>query len=185
MLLYLTLAVLVAIALAEAAIIRHLAIDPGFGIKTRAAGELAMWLTLRRKDVIYGDIDHLGLVNAALTTAEHAGHDRFNQLMQGVIRGLRGADVALVYGGDEIRLLVASSTGLGAARRFQELLRAAPLSAAERAALRAATGKDHISVTLAVARHCRPRQGLDRAKLAVAQAKPKHAIGLRGAILEV
>lgn len=174
------------IILALIAIIRHLAIDPGFRIKTRAAGELAMWLAFGPRDVVYGDVDRLGLINDALTRGGITGHDRFNELMRSVFRQLRRADVALVYGGDEMRFLVAPRTGHGFCVRLQGLLRDAPLTEAERAQLLAATGRDYITMTLAyersagVATH---RVALDRAKVRVQGAKPKNAPGRRGEVL--
>jgi hypothetical protein len=172
-----------------ACIIRHLAIDPGFGIKTRAAGELAMWLAIGPRDVVYGDIDSLGKINDALTDPARGvtGHDRFNELMRWTLARFRRADIALVYGGDELRFLVWPGSGAGFARRLQSVLMAAPLTEAERARLLAATGRDHVTITLAVERSagvCSHRAALNRAKVRVQAAKPKNAPGRRGEIVE-
>jgi len=178
--------ILLAIIAAQALIIRWLAIDPGFKIKTRAAGELTMWLHLGRRDVVYGDIDHLGLINDALTSDRQLGHDRVNTVMCDVFSCMRRADVALVYGGDEIRLLVGAGSGHGAAQRLQALLRDYPLTSTERANLFDRTGKDHISITLAVAAYSRnKREALDRARIAVGIMKPKRGTGARGQIVIV
>lgn len=176
--------ILIALCATQAYIIRHLAIDPGFNIKTRAAGELTMLLSLGRRDVVYGDIDHLGLINDALTSGEQIGHDRFNAIMRSVFGQMRQADIALVYGGDELRMLVKAGTGHGAAARLQQLLRSHPLTEAERARLSERTGKAYISITLGVASaRLDKRAALERAKRAVAAAKPKGAAGRRGVIV--
>jgi len=169
-----------------AAVIRYLAIDPGFKIKTRAAGELSMWLAFGPRDVVYGDIDRLGLINDALTNGGTVGHDRFNAIMRGVIRQLRRADVALVYGGDELRFLVAARSGLGFCHRLQWLLQEAPLTDDERERLERATGRPYISMTLAFERSrsvTTHRAALQRAKTRVQGAKPKNAVGRRGEVL--
>lgn len=168
--------------------VRYLAIDPGFRIKTRAAGELSMWLAFGPRDIVYGDIDGLGLINDALTSGRTIGHDRFNRLMQWTCSQLRATDTALVYGGDELRFLVAPGTWHGFCERLQAVLRSAPLSCEERMRLVRATGRDYISITLAgessrgVLTH---RAALSRAKQRVQAAKPKNAIGQRGQIIEV
>lgn len=167
-------------------VIRRLAIDPGFKIKTRAAGELSMWFAFGPCDIVYGDVDHLGKINDALTTAGVVGHDRFNELVRWMCKQLRRADVALVYGGDEIRFLVAPGTWYGFCERLQRVLAAAPLTYEERMQLVQATGKDHISITLTgessrgVLTH---RGALNRAKHRVQLAKPKDGAGLRGHII--
>lgn len=177
-------AILIALCATQAYIIRRLAIDPGFNIKTRAAGELAMLLSLGRRDVVYGDIDHLGLINDALTTGAQLGHDRFNTIMRAVLGQMRRADIALVYGGDELRMLVKAGTGHGAAARLQQLLRDYPLTEAERERLSERTGKNYISITMGVATAQHDKHGaLERAKVAVAAAKPKGAAGRRGIIV--
>lgn len=169
-----------------AAVIRYLSIDPGFRIKTRAAGELSMYLAFGPRDVIYGDIDRLGLINDALTSGSTTGHDRFNDIMRGVLRQMRRADIALVYGGDELRLLVAPRTGLGACHRLQWLLHEAPLTDDERARLERATGRPYISITLAFERSTSVsthRAALNAAKARVQGAKPKGAAGRRGEVI--
>lgn len=180
-------------------LIRHLTIDPGFGIKTRAAGDLSLYLAypFRRATIVYGDIDCLGKINDALTSDGVLGHDRFNVVLRGVLRQLRGTDKALVYGGDELRLLI--PVGLRGGRRaadnarmfcerFQALLHDAPLLNEERARLAQSTGYDHIRITLAYApdaRYTERRSLLERAKAIVGCAKPKDRPGRRGQILSV
>lgn len=167
-------------------VIRYLAIDPGFQIKTRAAGQLAMWFALGPRDIIYGDIDHLGKINDALTIGDQSGHDRFNELMRMALRQLRKADSALVYGGDELRLIVAPRSAHGACRRLQEILQRLPYTQEERRALQAATGRPYITITLAyeassgVLAH---KPALMRAKQRVSLAKPKGSNGQRGQIV--
>lgn len=169
-------------------IIRYLSIDPGFKIKTRAAGELCMCFAFGPRDVCYGDIDHLGKINDALTDPVRGvtGHDRFNQLMRLAIAQTRRADVALVYGGDELRWLVRSGTGLGFCHRLQQVLRDVPLSDQERTRLLAATGVPYISITLAyepsrgVLSH---RTALNVVKVRVQGVKPKCGPGRRGEVI--
>lgn len=180
------LAIISLFLLGALAVIRYLAIDPGFQIKTRAAGNLAMWLAIGPRDIVYGDIDHLGKINDALTIGEQSGHDRFNELMRLALRQLRRADIALVYGGDEIRFIVAPRSAHGFCRRLQEILHRLPYTQAERAALQAATGRPYITITLAyepsngVLTH---KPALMRAKQRVSLAKPKGSNGQRGQIV--
>ena len=179
-------AVSLVVNIALVCVVRHLAIDPGFKIKTRAAGELSMWFAFGPCDIVYGDIDRLSLINDALMSAGVVGHDRFNELMRWVCGQLRRTDVALVYGGDELRFRVAPGTWYGFCERLQRVLAAAPLTYEERLRLVRATGRDHISITLAgepsrgVLTH---RAALNRAKHRVQLAKPKDAAGLRGHII--
>jgi len=186
-----------AIIAALLVLIRYLAIDPGFRIWTRAAGELSLWLSypFRRVTLIYGDVDSLGKVNDALTAEGMLGHDRFNYLMRSVLRQMRGTDKALVYGGDELRIVVPEGLRGGKrsednARllciRFQSLLLDAPLTEAERARLGQATGYDHLRITLAFesrVRYSARGATLRRAKAAVGLAKPKTNAGRRGEVL--
>ena len=177
------------------ALTRHLAIDPGFGIKTRAAGELAAWLAWGPRWVVYGDIDRLGLANDALATSAQSGHDRFNEIARWVVGQLREADIALVFGGDEWRFLLAPPRD-GEPRRWhaeqfskriQQLLATAPYRDAERDRLFSATGKAYVTITLASA-YSRGiwshRAALHAAKVRVQLAKPKNSAGQRGEILE-
>jgi GGDEF domain-containing protein len=178
-------------------LIRHLAVDPGFNIWTRAAGDLSLHLAypLRHSTLIYGDVDSLGKINDALTLPGVLGHDRFNGIMRRVLCQMRGTDRALVYGGDELRLLVpvgvfggrrAEDNARALCRRFQTLLRNADLLIEERQQLQDATGYDHIRITLAYAadvRYTERRRALGRLKAAVGQAKPKSGPGKRGQVL--
>lgn len=167
-------------------LVRYLSIDPSFKIKTRAAGELAMWVALGPRDIVYGDIDHLGKINDALTMGDQSGHDRFNDLMQIALKRLRRADIALVYGGDELRFIVAPRSAHGFCERLQQILRLLPYTPAERNALLKATGNQWITITLAyvpstgVMTH---RNALLIAKQQVSLAKPKGQLGKRGKIL--
>lgn len=189
----LALSLLVNIALI--ALVRYLAIDPGFGLKTRAAGELALWLAWGPRWVVYGDIDKLTVANWVLSTESKAGHDRFNEIARWAIGQLRESDTALVFGGDEWRFLVKPSVGgrrqhWDAERfcqRLQGLLRDAPYTAWERRQLENATGFPYVRITLASAYSTgifSHRTALDAAKRRVSQAKPKDAPGQRGEILE-
>lgn len=189
----LTISILCNIALI--ALVRYLAIDPGFGLKTRAAGELAMWLAWGPRWVIYGDIDKLTIANWVLSTEAKAGHDRFNEIARWAIGQLRESDTALVFGGDEWRFLVRPSIGGRRQRwdaerfcqRLQGLLRAAPYSEWERAQLQQATGYPYVRITLASAYSpgvWQHRRALDAAKARVSKAKPKDSAGQRGEILE-
>lgn len=176
-------------------LVRYLAIDPGFGIKTRAAGELAAWLALGARWVVYGDVDMLGLINDALSTDRQSGHDRFNELVRWVVSQLRDTDIALVFGGDEWRFLVAPPRR-GESRRWhaeqfcaliQRLLQTAPYTERERTALLDATGRPYVTITLASAYSCgiwSHRAALHAAKVRVQLAKPKNSRGQRGEILE-
>jgi GGDEF domain-containing protein len=190
-----TLTISIVLNIALIVLARYLAIDPGFGIKTRAAGELAAWLAWGPRWVVYGDIDGLGLANDALTTTRQSGHDRFNEIARWVVSQLRGADIALVFGGDEWRFLVAPPRD-GPARRWhaeqfclliQRLLEHAPYTDAEHERLFSATGKCYITITLASA-YSRGvwwhRTALAAAKTRVQIAKPKDRRGQRGEILE-
>jgi len=176
-------------------LVRYLAIDPGFGIKTRAAGELSAWLAWGPRWVVYGDIDRLGLINDAFTTPQQSGHDRFNEIARWVVGQLRDADIALVFGGDEWRLLQAPPRAESPKRwhaeqfckRIQQLLEAAPYTDRERERLFSATGKCYVTITLASA-YSRGiwshRAALHAAKVRVQLAKPKQGQGQRGEILE-
>lgn len=177
------------------ALARYLWIDPGFGLKTRAAGELAIWFAWGPRWVVYGDVDRLTIANWVLTTPEKAGHDRVNELAREVMSHLRESDTALVFGGDEWRFLVKPSTGGRRQRwdanrfcqRLQGLLRAAPYTDWEKARLQEATGYPYIRITLASAYSAgiwQHRAALDAAKVRVQLAKPKDGIGQRGEILE-
>lgn len=178
-----------------AALVRYLGTDPGFGIRTRAAGDLSLWTALpfRAVDVIYGDIDSLGKINDALTIGQTLGHDRFNQCMRATLAQIRGADKALVYGGDELRIISPARRIVGRRRhhadcdaqasRLQQLLRDYPWTDAERARLLTATGRDHITITLAFAVDVPYRyraRALAAAKATVGAAKPKCSMGRRG-----
>lgn len=177
------------------AIVRYLWFDPGFGLKTRAAGELAMWLAWGPRWVVYGDIDKLTIANWVLSTEAKAGHDRFNEIAREAIRQLRESDTALVFGGDEWRFLVKPSIG-GRRRRWdaeqfcqrlQGLLRTASYTEWERAQLQQATGYPYVRITLASAYSpgvWTHRAALDAAKVRVQLAKPKDGTGQRGEILE-
>lgn len=177
------------------ALVRYLAIDPGFGLKTRAAGELALWLAWGPRWVIYGDVDKLTLANWVMTTADKAGHDRFNEIARWAIGQLRESDTALVFGGDEWRFLLKPSRGGRRLRedaaqfceRLQGLLRIAPYNDWERAQLQKATGYPYVRITLASAYSpgvWHHRAALDAAKVRVQLAKPKDGHGQRGEILE-
>jgi GGDEF domain-containing protein len=174
---------------------RFLAFDPGFGIKTRAAGELALWLTWGQRWVIYGDIDKLTVANWVMTTNDHTGHDRFNEIARWAISHLRESDTALVFGGDEWRFLVSPPRSGSPQRwhadrfceRLQALLRSAPYTDWEREQLLKATGYPYVRITLASA-YSRGvwthRAALNAAKVRVQLAKPKDGQGQRGEILE-
>lgn len=183
---------LILVIVAQAVVIRYLSIDPGFGIKTRAAGELSLWLSypLRRASLVYGDIDSLGKINDALTDKAQGvmGHDRFNEFMQAVMRQTRRTDQALVYGGDELRWLVPTGDARGFCIGLQERMQAFPFSEAERARLQQATGKPYVSITLGYAAnvpYLRRHAALAAVKVLVSKAKPKCAAGRRGEILTV
>lgn len=178
-----------------ALLVRYLGTDPGFGIKTRAAGELSLWTAhlFRHVDVVYGDIDSLGKINDCLTYGQTLGHDRFNQCMRATLSQIRHADKALIYGGDELRIIAPSRRIIGGRRhhadadalaaRLQTLLAAYPWTDEERARLRQATGRDYISITLAFAVDVPYRmrgRALGAAKATVGQAKPKAGTGRRG-----
>lgn len=195
-----SLAGLIVIIIVQALVIRYLGIDPGFRIKTRAAGELSIWsaFLFRRVAIIFGDVDSLGLANGALTdeAAGVLGHDRMNEVMRWTLGGMRAADKALVYGGDELRLMLPVqrfphgrrrlTSARAVCERVQARLRTFPFTSAERGRLLAATGKDHISITLAYVedvRYLDRRAALNRAKITVGAAKPKDQLGLRGHVL--
>lgn len=167
-------------------LVYYLAIDPGFKIKTSAAGKLAMWLAFGPRDIVYGDIDHLGKINQALTLGDQSGHDRFNELMQLACKQLRRADIALVYGGDELRFIVPPRTAHGFCERLQRSLRLLPYSTAERLAIYQATGERWITITLAYEKSngvLTHHSALLAAKQRVSLAKPKGTIGKRGKIV--
>lgn len=174
------------------AVIRYLAVDSGFRIKTRQAGALSMFLAFGPRIWVYGDVDRLSLINDALTSATQSGHDRFNEIMRWTCaQTRRRADDALVYGGDELRWgvrprLFGPDQGHAFCAHIQQVLAAAPMTDDERARLLAATDADHIRITLAYAHSSgllTHRRALQAAKLAVQQAKPKDGVGQRGAIL--
>ena len=174
---------------------RYLAIDPGFGLKTRAAGELAMWLAWGPRWVVYGDIDRLTVANWVMTTNQKTGHDRFNEIARGAIKQLRESDTALVFGGDEWRFLIRPPSGGRRhhwdaeqfCQRLQALLRTADYTDWEREQLQKATGHPYVRITLASAYSAsvwHHRAALDAAKVRVQLAKPKDGTGQRGQILE-
>jgi GGDEF domain-containing protein len=179
------------VAVAQLAVIRYLGIDPGFRIKTRAAGQLTMWFAFGSRWVIYGDVDRLGLINDALTDPATGivGHDRFNEIARWVFARIRRADAAQVYGGDEWRILISGTSDWHAfCTRFQSLLRSAPYTDEEQARLMRATGNPYVTITLGAVRSggvFRHQRALDQAKACVQCAKPKAAAGLRGHILNV
>jgi GGDEF domain-containing protein len=181
---------------ALAAWARHLAISPSFQIPVMAIGRLRLWTALGPKLWIYGDMDHLGLINDALTTPHRPGMARWNHLMTGVLRNIRARSKFLVYGGDEFGFELDPADRRGSRRRadarlfcerLQALLRTADYTDEERAALRTATGLTYASITLAYVyspgwrTH---RRAFLAAQLRVMQAKPKDEIGRRGEILE-
>lgn len=184
-------------------LVRYLAISPSFGIAGQAAGWLKLWLIRGPRIWCAGDIDSLGDVNDVLGTPEKPGEDRWNELMTWVLRQLRADDTALLYGGDEFRWgLRLDDTRYDrqpidparwryAARLFcervQAMLRQAPYTTEERAALLRRTGKPYVTITLAGAYSSgwgNHRRAIRAALARVKQAKPKDSNGQRGEILE-
>lgn len=192
--------VLASIVIVQSIMIRYLWISPSFMIAGQAAGHIKLWGTFGPR--IWGalDVDNLGLVNSLLGTHERPGEDRWNEIMIWVLNHMRADDKALIYGGDEFRLgwLLSGKDrtpitvenwwqhARGFAERLQSLLRAAPYTEAEREALRAATGKPYVTITMALIYspgwrwH---RKAITAAMARVKMAKPKLGTGQRGEIL--